>query len=264
VVRRIPLSKIVETTRIYYAVVFGLPTVAVVACATVGGGYGPAEDDLCWIQASLDRFLWHLSFMVLGAVVCLGVTPQLVYALFKAYRSVDEPSRARIFRTMLVRLMCVSIYVVLLFGISLLTSLNQSILEGASEGSRAAHYVTATLYSYCMVRSFVVASMGLTVATILSVKKRHVRKMLSLVHIAERHGDGTNPRRYRRDHQRLQASQNGFVVFTATRSPRSSGGRLLCPSAVDTEGRTAVSVPPDPQHHRAHLIASQVRTFSWP
>ncbi|KAJ0400150.1 hypothetical protein P43SY_007169 [Pythium insidiosum] len=190
VVRQTPLQQFERHRRVYDAVVLGVPTLGVLLCALVGGGYEPVPaDDNCWLISDLDRIIYSQGPMVIAVLVLLTLGPLIVRGLWRAYRSSSIPSTdrhhpnlargptGRVFRTTMVRLLVVSVYGVAAFTISVLTSLGM-IAVSASERASDSSYHRSTIYAYCLTRTCMLGSMGIIIPEAIELKANKIRAVL--------------------------------------------------------------------------------------
>ncbi|GLE10444.1 hypothetical protein PINS_up022545 [Pythium insidiosum] len=224
--------------------------------------------------------------MAVAVLVLLTLGPLIVRGLWRAYRSSSIPSTdrqfthlhsarapaGRVFRTTMVRLLVVSVYGVAAFTISVLTSLGM-IAVSTSEHANESSYYRSTIYAYCLTRTCMLGSMGFFLSVLVVLKKRRLRVIASLIERSccccwrcccrrRRHAQTAAARvlspRSRSELDRVLPSDFAWTAARSAKSPRSPPRRVLFPSAADSAGQTVVSIPPEPQHQRAHFVATQV------
>ncbi|KAF1335388.1 hypothetical protein FI667_g1132, partial [Globisporangium splendens] len=108
-------------------------------------------------------------------------------------------------------------------------------------------YVKQTAYMYCMPSAVNFSTLGIFVSIIFFSTKTKGRELVRMRGATWIDSD----------------SKRELIIFTNSRhltSPRSPGGRLLFPSAFDSAGRTALSVPPDLRARNAQQLTATAYT----
>jgi hypothetical protein len=162
IVRKTPVADLVQYSRLYYATLLGLPSLAVVVCS-IFAAYGPYPGlHNCWIAPGLGRLLYFHTFTIVTFLGCVVLGPPVLCALSKACRNASQPQNAGLFRSLMWRQILMAALGVVVVGTFLAGGINNMLL--ASHKNSA--FLKRITYPLCISSAISFSSLGLLVSIV--------------------------------------------------------------------------------------------------
>lgn len=239
VVRKTPVNKLREKSRWFYWA-FGSISALMTIVPMIANKLGKVpRAELCWITGSVEwliaaAYIHMLLGIILFAVVAVPTFREL-------HRSAKHGSGSRASNTLkdlMYRHTIEAVFLFVTITFSFLASMNGILLD-YWDGAFDSSYIASTMYTYCVIRDYMLPAAGLVIALIHSISYSFIQRCFSSV-----------KSRFRRSSSRFTTASMDLVLegeYRISETPKSLG-------------ITVVSIPPDPRKQRALLNAHSAYT----